>query len=353
MGGVGTAARGAGPPERDWLLRLGRGSPLGALGLGLGALVLFLAVFALWNGVGSSLAYWRHADGSLNGEQLFLEVVNAVLFGYALGAYAVARRGAAEDLERLAPVLDGREDDSPARCWILRSPRWLLPAALAIGVLGGLVMVNDPRVWDGEPRPALPDPTLLWVFLRNFLLSSASSLLFLTDVRLTRGFARLGADHAVVDLLDMRRFDPFVRKGQRSVVIAIVYSSLLSIFWVRGSAASLNVPILVLIAGLATAAFLLPLSGVRQRIVAAKRAELARVNEAIRGERADVLDPPADAAPGPRLANLIAYRGLVEGVHEWPVSAPALLRFGFFLLLGLGSWLGAALVERMLESVLG
>ena len=78
------------------------------------------------------------------------------------------------------------------------------------------------------------------------------------------------------------------------------------------------------------------------------------MNVAIRQERAALLDEPdGEAGRTPRLANLIAWRGLVDGVHEWPLSAPALLRFGLFLMLGLGSWLGAALVERFLERALG
>jgi hypothetical protein len=39
-------------------------------------------------------------------------------------------------------------------------------------------------------------------------------------------------------------------------------------------------------------------------------------------------------------------------VPEWPVTLPTLLRSGLFVLIGIGSWLGGALVERMLEAVL-
>ena len=43
-----------------------------------------------------------------------------------------------------------------------------------------------------------------------------------------------------------------------------------------------------------------------------------------------------DALEPGRLASLAAWRSLVEDVREWPISAPALLRFGLFVLLGLG-----------------
>jgi hypothetical protein len=40
-------------------------------------------------------------------------------------------------------------------------------------------------------------------------------------------------------------------------------------------------------------------------------------------------------------------------VREWPFDAPSLARFSFYLLIGLGSWLGAAAVERLLDAALG
>jgi hypothetical protein len=44
---------------------------------------------------------------------------------------------------------------------------------------------------------------------------------------------------------------------------------------------------------------------------------------------------------------------LVDGVDEWPLTAPAAIRFGLFILLGLGSWLGGALVERGVDALMG
>ena len=40
-------------------------------------------------------------------------------------------------------------------------------------------------------------------------------------------------------------------------------------------------------------------------------------------------------------------------MREWPFDASALLRFGLYTAVGVGSWLGAALVERLLDTVLG
>ena len=98
---------------------------------------------------------------------------------------------------------------------------------------------------------------------------------------------------------------------------------------------------------------MLPLVGVRNNIVRVKRAELERLRKEIREEGEPALGPAAAKSnPSPRLANLIAYYQLVESTREWPADAANLLRFLLYLMLGLGSWLGGAVVERVLDSAL-
>ena len=52
------------------------------------------------------------------------------------------------------------------------------------------------------------------------------------------------------------------------------------------------------------------------------------------------------------LDELVAWRGLIESVREWPFDSPTLLRFGLYLAIPLGSWLGGAFVERLLGAAL-
>ena len=49
----------------------------------------------------------------------------------------------------------------------------------------------------------------------------------------------------------------------------------------------------------------------------------------------------------------LAYEARIEAVREWPFDVPTLVRFAAFLLLPLGSWLGGALVERVVSGILG
>jgi hypothetical protein len=338
----------------DWIQRLCEAAPLGPVGVLAITTLLYLLLSFVFDGILGSLPAWAGPDGPWNPRELFIESVNGVLIGYLLAAHAVARRGAFADLERLRPALDCA--DASYGAWvrsIVAPGTWVSLAAAAFAAgFSLLVVMFDPAMWYERSRPAFPDPLLFWVLFRNFAVGWVGFRLGFSELVMIRGFSRLGAEHARVDLLDTRPLEPFVRKGQRSVVIWILFSSILSLFWIEGSAASANPFLLVLVLGLATVAFLLPLSAVRRRIVAAKRAELARVNEALWRERAALLDPASEPAAA-HLANLIAWRGLVEATHEWPLSTPALLRFLLFVLLGLASWLGGALVERALDALLG
>jgi hypothetical protein len=96
-----------------------------------------------------------------------------------------------------------------------------------------------------------------------------------------------------------------------------------------------------------TTAMLLPLRGIHARIVEAKRAELERIEAAIGGdERALVGTRIAGRSATPSLADLIAYRELIERLPEWPLDASSFRRLGLYALIPIGSWIGGALVER-------
>ncbi len=55
----------------------------------------------------------------------------------------------------------------------------------------------------------------------------------------------------------------------------------------------------------------------------------------------------------PRLGDLLAWRAHVAGVPEWPLDLSVLRRYGLCLVIPLASWVGGALVERLLDTVLG
>ncbi len=101
---------------------------------------------------------------------------------------------------------------------------------------------------------------------------------------------------------------------------------------------------------LAVAVFLIPLIPLQRRVDAAKQGELTRISADIRRENEARIAGAEDWVP---LTGLIVYKKEIEQVSTWAFNTPTVLRFGFYVSLGIGSWVGAAVVERWLGTLLG
>lgn len=290
------------------------------------------------------------ASSGLTPNILFAEAVNGLIITYLLFAEQQGRRGLVRDLEALRPELrcsDGAFQALLSRALLESRTIYFVGMLVALGF--AIVIVEfDPALWEGWSTPL--DPLFLWAVVRNGLVGWAFVRLFFAEIRWL-GAALRAARTVRVRLPGGAAHEPFVRQGLRSALPWVVFSSLLSLFWIGGSAGSYNGLITAYALLVASVVFFVPLNGVRETVVAAKREEMARVDREIVAERETLLTGRAEA-PG-RMASLVAWRGLVADVREWPLTAPGVLRFALLALLGLGSWLGGALVERGLDRVLG
>ena len=282
-------------------------------------------------------------------------LINALLLGYIPTANALLHRGVARDLRDLRPVLPHSEEEwRELLSETTAVPSAALRMATGIGLLLGAGMATlDPELREVHSGVSAFDPRFLWLLLHNSVVMALGLRLIVTEAHVSRAYARIGEELVEVDLLDLAPLAPFARKGQRSVVLWAVLSVIISWFWFLGSALQANLVISLVVLIVLTSAFLQPVMGVRRRIRAAKRAELARTNDALRRERGRLLDAgPETDGSRTRMADLVAYRSLVQDVREWPFDVSTLARFLLFGALGVGSWLGGALVERLLDVVL-
>ena len=67
--------------------------------------------------------------------------------------------------------------------------------------------------------------------------------------------------------------------------------------------------------------------------------------------REDALKEGA-STPG-RLADLLAYETRVESTPEWPFDSSTLWRFGLYLLIPVASMVAGAVVDRIVDMMLG
>ncbi len=327
---------------------------------------LTLRVFArarvspFWVGLGLSAAwflfYLLYSALLLDGPDRFWpsELGWALVIGMAPAVTAASLRGSARDLVDLAPALrvSAAELEELRREISTVSPGLLTTVGIVTALVTAAVAFQDETAWQGGQRRALGDPALVWYVGRNvvnwWLISRAVAI----EVLLARAFSRLGARLPAVDVVDRTPLDPFGRRGLRSVLLWMLYLSLFSLQYALGTAEPILGATLLLVVAFAVAAFLLPVWGAHLRLREAKAEELARIRSQIGELRERALGAPPDQVSGGRLADLIAWEQRIASGGDWPFSGSTLLRFALYTAIGLGSWLGAAFVERLLESAL-
>jgi hypothetical protein len=341
------SAHSAEPPHTDWALRPFEGSRHALLWIGGVFAAGFLATSTVFRiAVGDfTFRFWSNP-------YFWLDLLNAALFAYAPVATAVLRRGRLRDLRDLRGAL--RCDESGFAQLEAEAvsvpPRRLAVSGLVGALLIGAMPVLDPRFWPGGRPEHVLDPEMLYFAAR----SAATGWLFAhtvaTDVTGVLALRRIGATSLRVDLLDPGALAPFARSGLRSAFLWVLASSLISLFWLGPAPGSINAPIVGSILVAVALGFFFTVYGAHQSLVAAKQEALEALNGRIRTAGASLLEGRSlDGSPA--LADLIAFHGFLERVREWPISAPTVARGGLIAALALGSWLGGALVERLLESL--
>ena len=126
-----------------------------------------------------------------------------------------------------------------------------------------------------------------------------------------------------------------------------------SLFWLAPNAGTTNVVPFVVLIGLAGWNLVVLLRAARGPIRAEKETQLSRIRDAIRTDQRALLEGRAEAPEAAtRLPALFAAEARIISVGVLAFDASTLLRFALFVALGVGSWVGGALIERLLGAAL-
>jgi len=338
------------PPVSDWTLRPFLATRHSPLWVGLALALALLAVAQLYR-----LAFetaGRPGVPLLRDPYFWLDGLNGVLFAYIPTALVYLRRGRLRDLRELRPQLDC--DDASFQRYVNEAlcvpPVRLFASGLVGALLLGAMPLLDPGFWESLQRPPLSDPMMLLLIARSAITGWLGGHAFASEATSALTLSRIG-ERLRVDLLDPSSLAPFARASQRGAFAWVLISSLVSLFWLGPAAGVSNVLILGAILLLVSASFAFSIHGAHRGIVATKRAALGGLEAQIRARGAALL-AGRPAPDGPGMADLVAYHGLLERAREWPLGTPALLRASLIAALAVGSWLGGALVEQLLDRVL-
>jgi hypothetical protein len=277
-----------------------------------------------------------------------------LVIAFTAAVLVAERRAIARDLAELRAVVEA--SDSEWAAWQRRpsEPRGRRLAAVsglggALGVaisVTGMVVASEPRAgdpWIGHT---------IWDLVLNAALFALLAVLAQRSVGRARVLSEMGR-RVRVRLIDPSDLSPFARAGLRGAIYWFLGSSIASLLAIDADVPWLVAIVIAVTVGLGIWSLRLPSRGVHESLRHAKRAELERVRSEIERTRDALLRPDdADCERTARLPALLAYEARVSSVREWPFDSVTLARFLVVLLVPLGSWLGGALVERLVDFVL-
>jgi hypothetical protein len=287
----------------------------------------------------------------------------AVGLGYASMMSTYVARGTFRDLEALRPVLRGGEvryADLRQRLTCFERRRLWIGAliGLALFLLNSEIAVNRwTRLLAGDW--SLRATCIVVTGFAAWMVFWRVAVYLIDSARL---YSRIGERHVEVDLLNLSPLSLLTRHGLRIVLFLTIFAAV----WLIAVLANPTLPTpatgsptgaaligVVCEVALATLAFVLPVRGLRRQIRARKAEKLGQLREEIRDHEKRMAGSGTEAAEaGAKLPGLLAYKHEIESVREWPFDAPTLTRFFLYVAIPLGSWLGGALVERLLGAAL-
>lgn len=288
--------------------------------------------------------------------------VTSLLTGFGLSASSIALAQDSRDLREIALVID-RDPEEVMDEWALhlrgRMVRGRVFATVFFAIGLAIVVNNIPGATDllglHEPErypwyQQIPAGWFLIFVPLNFALMGKGAYLTIVEDRFNRQTRNASLQ---IDLLHPEQLAPFTRMALRRSLLWIVGSSLCMLLFLNDAVSPVGIlPFVVTIMAVACVALLAPLTGIHRKISAAKKDELREVRTSIASFRDEVLhgtNPTTSNNAAHRLTGLVAYEARLEKTSEWPIDLPTLGTFSFYLAIPVFSWVGGALMERVID----
>jgi|GEM_PF-566504 len=337
------------PPSigpRIWLLRLVAPGRYGRVLTGLVLLAFSLAVY--WFG-----GILSAEKGSIPGEIKAVALFFSVIFAYTVPVFHYITERTAAALEALSTELEVVESELPAAAaelphlitnrpvtWqlgnlLLGTSLWLIQSWFLAGGFAGML-----QALTGDIGPALIALGALPVWICTTVTLHALA----NNAKLFRQLARI----VPIDLLHTTSLMAFGRMAVTAVLVVVGNLASFSIMFFGG----VNTPWAWgpgLLMGSAVLIYLLvaPVAPLRERLRAKKAQALASVNVELRTTRG--MSDLASDGNRRQLSELLVVREEVQRVPEWPFDMDLLARLGIYLVIVPMTWVGAALIENVVD----
>jgi hypothetical protein len=336
-------------PHADWLDRLYARAPLPVW---LTALAAASAVLAL---VGLASAWienpWKMDPGeTLSSNRDFrLGLTITALAAYTPASRHYLLRAAERNRDALRRVLgpDAEAALAARTRWLPGWVAWLFVLAVPATALA---IDRDPGLYFRAHYWAVGSA---WSWSLGLFTAWCLGRAAVATLGVSRDFSAIAAALPEADLLDRAWLAPFTSQALLMALLWLLVPAIWAVNLVDAPF-QLVVPAIALVClGVGSAALWLPTQGVRRRLAEAKARELAALHDALRGDEGALSRSLlAGRRERPGVADLVAWAGYVEALSTSPFTQATRLRFLLYLALPLGSWLGGALVDWLVERLL-
>ena len=306
------------------------------LRLGLTVAAVLVSAFLLTELAIGRLPHVPEGDGW----DAWIAVVHCLMLAALVAAYASARPLGGRSLEGLRRSFP---DDREA----LRQPGHPSRTHLAVAGLLGFVFIGVLTPFLTTPFPWLPShwtPEVYWHRILGPAIGFMSGLTVYTVVRESLVVSAAASRLRTVVVLEPERFAPLVRHGLTNGLITVIILSVGGLFLLDPDQMRAVGPVLTVMLPAMTVGIILPVWGARSRIQLEKEREMRWAREGIRGAREK---EPVDTR---RLGELSAYYEIMKDAPEWPFTQSAFLRAALYFLIPAGAWLGAIVLEALLQA---
>jgi hypothetical protein len=346
-------------PGTSWHLTITRLVPPVPGGRWLCALGIYVALIGIFWACGvfdpDKTADLRGAYGAA----LFFSVV----LSYTVPILHYISTRTANAIDMLGPSLDAGEAQFTAwqhRVWHKTGAwfRWVLSIGIVSGLAHNLLLFGSPSelakdITSSAPALAIFTGTcLIWIVLTLSMAALLDNALVFRDL----------ARHTKINLLQPQTLRPFGTVAVISTLAVIGIQAAFPIMFIDSELSAVAY-IPGLIPTLADMFLLaaLPVWPVHRRLAQEKALALASINQRI--DAAGLIDGAIDQAVDgannnaeydntlAQLAPLLTYRKEIAQVSEWPFDLGVITRLGLYLIIPPLTWIGAALIERLVDDL--
>lgn len=278
--------------------------------------------------------------------------VHCLQVGYLPAAFLYVIRNSRQTVLALQNALDCAPEECETLAASVRlSKTWLITFGI-LGLLSSIILPYlIPPVPDAPLNPSSWSPEVAWHRVLGPIAIIGSFWLGYAVVSVSLRMSLIAKRLQRIDLLDLSPMAPFTQLGLRNGLILIGSLSIWSLMLYETGFGQMMVFAGSVSAISAVVALVLPARGVHQRIQQAKTSELSWLNGEISRLRRTLKNPDA-VKPKGEMADLLAYRGLVESVPEWPFTTSTYARVFLYVLLPLLTWGIGIVAEEIVARVI-